>query len=97
MDENLKDQEVLLVKDDVGEKLNVVAGISDDGTLKKVSPIRGLCKIIKFHFKSDLYANFLKFTINPIIFRSVFHMPSSFIDLLSLFLTNRHSYTRSSV
>ena len=40
MDENLKDQEVLLVKDDVGEKLNVVAGISDDGTLKKVSPIK---------------------------------------------------------
>ena len=60
MDENLKDQEVLLVKDDVGEKLNVVAGISDDGTLKKVSPIKeNETQFLKFDKHSNPLENFL--------------------------------------
>ena len=60
MDENLKDQEVLLVKEDVGEKLNVVAGISDDGTLKKVSPIKeNETQFLKFDKHSNPLENFL--------------------------------------
>ncbi|MGL4518727.1 MAG: hypothetical protein ACRCUJ_03215 [Phocaeicola sp.] len=38
METNLKDQDVLLVKDPQKEKLNVVSGIDADGKLKTVPP-----------------------------------------------------------
>lgn len=38
MNENLKDQEVLLVTDQEGKKLNVVSGQNEDGTPKTVAP-----------------------------------------------------------
>lgn len=38
MEPNLKDQDVLLVKEPQGEKLNVVSGIDADGKLKTVPP-----------------------------------------------------------
>ena len=38
METNLKDQDVLLVKEPQNEKLNVVSGIDTDGKLKTVPP-----------------------------------------------------------
>ena len=60
MNESMKDQEVLLVKDDVGEKLNVVTGVNDDGSLKKVAPTKeNETQFLKFDKQSNPLENFL--------------------------------------
>lgn len=40
MNENFKDQEVLLVTDQEGKKLNVVSGQNEDGTPKTIAPLK---------------------------------------------------------
>ena len=60
MDETLKDQELLLVKDEASERLDVVAGINDDGTLKRVAPTKeNEAQFLKFDKHSNPLENFL--------------------------------------
>lgn len=60
MNEKLKDQDVLLVKDRDNDKLNVVAGVNEDGTPKTVTPRQtNEPEFLKIDKHSDVLENFM--------------------------------------
>lgn len=60
MNENLKDQDVLLVKEEGSNKLNVVTGMNEDGTPKTVKPEqKNEPEFLKIDKHSDALENFM--------------------------------------
>lgn len=60
MNEKLKDQEVLLVKDKDSDKLNVVTGLNEDGTPKTIKPEqKNEPEFLKIDKHSDALENFM--------------------------------------
>ncbi|MFR3214853.1 MAG: DUF4099 domain-containing protein [Dysgonomonas mossii] len=60
MNEKLKDQDVLLVKEEGSNKLNVVTGINEDGTLKTIKPEqKNEPEFLKIDKHGDALENFM--------------------------------------
>lgn len=84
MDEKIKEQDVLLVKEKEDTKLKAVSGIDKDGTLKTVPPIKkheaDFMKIDKHsNVLENFMSNFLRQAKNPTHF-SFFKVPAQNVD-----------------
>ena len=74
MDEKIKDQEVLLVKDQKGENLKAVTGTDEKGGLKTVPPT---AEHEQSFLKFDKHSNALEDFLSNFIHRVLCYVPAN--------------------